>query len=415
MNTLNEQQQKAFNMAIEGKSICITAEAGYGKTYLLNQIINRLSSNGLFITAATGFAAINIGGTTVHSFAGIGLGADSADKLLLDMKRQAKLRWHDVTTLIIDEISMISAELFEKLDYIARKMKNNEAPFGGIQLIVSGDFLQLPPIKSSFCFESPYWNECIPTTIKLLESCRQKDESLIEALSEIRMGIFTDQTKALFNTCVDREFPDDGILPTKLYSTRASVDAENQSRLEKLTTEKIVYNAILEGDPYLAENVLAKNCSAPRIITLAVGAQVMLVKNLDFDMGLVNGSRGVVVSFSTENKQKQPIPKVKFTNGRVIEIEVAMWEINKHQKKKKFEYASYTQIPLMLAYASTIHKVQGATISRAHVDLSNMFEYAQTYVALSRIRDIESLHISTELSAKMIRAHPKAISFYEQL
>jgi ATP-dependent DNA helicase PIF1 len=387
------------------------------------------------ITSTTGISALLIGGTTLHSYLGIGLGNTSTESLIkkISSKRYLSNRWNDLEVLIIDEISMLSPTLFDKLEEIARVIRNNNRPFGGIQLILSGDFCQLPCVKTSdFCFEAQSWNSCIDTIVYLDQNMRQKEAMFQKCLSEIRVGKISEETKTIFNQCINKELTNAfGIKPTRFYSTKKAVEEINNYELDKYAEQNVEYYEYEMVIDYNADTIIPKplmrfistsgqnvkdaidqavenhkkNCNAPQTLQLCVGAQVMLTCNMHLEAGLANGSRGVVVSFENDK------PVVRFLNGLEILIDYYEWEIVEHDKK----IMTFRQLPLQLAYALTIHKSQGCTIDYAEVDLSEIFEYGQAYVALSRVKNIDGLSIIGDIDFSRIKAHPKAVKFYEEI
>lgn len=369
------------------------------------------------ITSTTGISALLFGGTTLHSFTGIGLGTASVESIVKKIctRQQLRKRWLDLEVLIIDEISMLSPQLFDKLENIARRVRRNEKPFGGVQLILSGDFCQLPCINSDdFCFESKTWDKCVEHTIYLTEIMRQKDKEFQECLNNIRIGLLPNKTIKMLNSRLNVQLNNEfGIKPTKLYSTNYSVDYINNKELDKLAEndpdfyeynmEIYVYPCGSKNKKHIIEKY-KKNCNAPDNLQLCVGAQVMLLWNLDTDGGLVNGSRGVVTNFIDD------VPIVKFLNGREVVIDHHIWEIEENDRK----ILRAVQIPLKLAYCLTIHRSQGCSLDYAEIDLSNIFESGMAYVALSRVKNIKGLSI-IGIDFDKIKAHPKAVEFYKSL
>lgn len=412
---LNDKQNKAYSLMTQGKSIFLTGKAGSGKTKCLQMFIETYKhSKNMGITSTTGISALLFGGTTLHSYLGIGLGTQSVDTLLEKIFKFGWLlkRWKSLEILIIDEVSMLSPELFDKLEELSRLVRHDERPFGGVQLILSGDFCQLPVVKSDkFCFESKKWNKCIQDTIYLTDIIRQTDPEFQECLNNVRLGLTPKKTRILLKSRLNAKLVNEhGIKPTKLYSTNSSVEHINNKELDILAeSDPDFYEYVMEIDvsskvkPYVIEKNV-KNCSALDKLQLCVGVQVMLIMNMDIDNGLVNGSRGVVTRFVDD------IPIVKFLNGEERTIDYYTWEIEENNRK----VMSITQIPLKIAYALTIHRSQGCSLDYAEVDLSNCFEYGQAYVALSRVRNIKGISI-LGLDFDKISAHPKAIEFYRDL
>lgn len=306
---LSEEQEHVIDLARRGLNIFYTGSAGTGKSVLLRVLIKTLKNiygtGGVAVTASTGLAACNIGGITVHSFAGVGLAKGEAQNLLKKVKRSRKhvQRWQNIGALVVDEISMIDGDLLDKLNYVAQKLRKNKKPFGGIQVIFCGDFFQLPPVtkdpekSTKFAFDSQAWKESIDATIMLERVFRQQgDSKFIEMLNEMRLGKISEDTELEFRKLA-RPLPNDDIIPAELYSTRTEVDRANGFRLRNLPGRSHTYNAIDGGaleDDDLKDKLLA-NFLAPKELQLKIGAQVMMIKNIDET--LVNGSLGKVIDF----------------------------------------------------------------------------------------------------------------------
>jgi ATP-dependent DNA helicase PIF1 len=366
----NKNQEKAFNLMASGKNVFLTGPSGTGKSHVINSFKNAYSKiKNIAITSTTGISALLIGGTTLHSYLGIGLGNGTVEDILkrINYNSKARKRWISLNTLIIDEASMLSPELFEKLEEIGRILRYPQQRllseekivqkfFGGIQIILSGDFLQLPVVDSEkFCFESKIWDSCIDETIYLTEIIRQKDPDFQEILNHLRYGLIDEKTKTLLDSRIGVKLENKlGIKPTRIFTTNSSVDIMNQEELDKLATDDTLFYEY-EIDIYFYEFVknrtqayekIRKNCLAPDTLQLCKGAQVMLLINLNIEMGLVNGSRGVVIDFVNE------IPLVKFLNGVEEVVDYHNWELQEDGKNS----ARITQIPLKLAWAITVHK-----------------------------------------------------------
>ena len=412
---LNNEQEIAYNFIKSGLNIFITGGGGVGKSALLNYYIklNKTNKYSIGVTSTTGTSAILINGTTIHSYLGIGTGKKDVETICdkINNNRFIKRRWLKLKTLIIDEISMLSANFFDKLEEIARKVRNNNKPFGGIQLILSGDFCQLSPVNSSdFCFESNSWCYCIDKIVYLTKIIRQDNIIFRDCLSNIRLGLINDKIKLLLNSRINAELNNDyGIEPTKLFSKNVIVDSTNTSQLKKLCQKNKIYNYKLttDFDPVI-KNKYIKIVPALENLQLCKGCQVMLTYNLDLNNHLVNGSRGVVTGFSI--KDGNSIPKVKFLNGIEIDIDFYTWKIEEEGKV----IGIINQIPLKLGYAFSIHKAQGCSLDYAILDLSDLFDYGMAYVALSRVRNLEGLSILS-INWNKIKANPKAIQFYNNL
>jgi ATP-dependent DNA helicase PIF1 len=423
--SLTQEQQYGLEQMKSGYNVFLTGNAGTGKSYLLKKYIEWIKENNrikdLAITSTTGVSAILIGGKTLHSWAGIGLGKSD---LIRKVKRNeiAIERWKSVKTLIIDEISMMSPDLFDNLNYVGKTIRNNPMlPFGGIQMILVGDFCQLPVVKSShtYCFESRAWKECDFKIVNLKEIIRQNNLEFTNVLQKIRMGEIDDSIKKLLgsrlgiwnkNTCNK-----DGIKPTLLYSTNQNVDTMNNKELDKLielnlpdktfrVNIDVVRSKLNDRDQKkMIDFVIGDNKS----IKLAVGAQVMLTRNIDVDNGLANGSRGIITDFSKDGKD---LPIVKFVNGISTAVELYKNEYYDHEI-----HFTYHQIPLRLAWATTIHKSQGATLDYVVANLSNIFEYGQAYVALSRVKCLENLYLVGGIKYGKINIHSKVKEFYKNI
>lgn len=420
-------QQKAYDYMVAGKNIFLTGAAGCGKSHVIHMFKKLYETRkNIAITSTTGVSAIIIGGTTLHSYLSIGLGTGSVEDLVSKISKSSKgkKRWLSIDVLVIDEISMLSAELFDKLEHIARIIRKKptkilkgkpepELPFGGIQLILSGDFLQLPVIgeDSKFCFEAESWNRCIEYSIELNQNMRQSDDSFQEILSEIRYGQVSKNARKMLDSRIGIKLVNDlGIKPTRIFTTNASVDYMNEKELDKLSENNDFYQYDMEvyfyeyvQDKIQAIEKYRKNCIAPECLQICIGAQVMLLANLDVESGLANGSRGVVVSFI------EGMPVVRFINGVEQIIDFYSWEI----EEGKTKIVRITQIPLKLAWAITTHKGQSLTLDYVEVDLSNIFAYGQAYVALSRVKKLDGLSI-IEINYDKINAHPKAIEYYRK-
>ena len=413
MYHLSESQNIAVNNILEGKNVFITGSAGTGKSYLLNYLKHKIDS--IYLTATTGIAAVNIGGITLHSWAGLGIEDIPVEKIaqnILSVKgSNTRKRLLKTKVLAVDEISMLSMETFEKVDKLLRIVRGNDTPFGGIQLILFGDFFQLPPVNSdNFCFESEVWQEAEIKTIVLKEIFRQKDERFIKLLNNIKNGIVDKEDLKILKSRYGI-VSDDIIKPTILSTHNYLVEKINVEKLHNIPREEEVYVADFMGERKYID-ILKKNCIAKETLTLKVGSQVMMLKNTYQKDGIINGSNGIVLGFST--KKRYPI--VGFENGVEMTIGPENWEIT------KFDYntgeletlAIMQQIPLILSWAITIHKSQGMTLDKVECDLKNSFADGQVYVALSRVRGLDGLYIKS-FDINKIKANRKIINFYNNL
>ncbi|KAK9471847.1 PIF1-like helicase-domain-containing protein, partial [Dipodascopsis tothii] len=326
---LSEEQRMVLKLVTEkGSSVFFTGSAGTGKSVLLREIISALrmkhkrDQDAVAVTASTGLAACNIGGVTLHSFAGIGLGKEAAPELVRKIRKNKKAmqRWLRAKVLIMDEISMVDGALFDKLDQVARIIRNaTSRPFGGIQLIVTGDFFQLPPVPeggraTKFAFDATSWTEAIPLTVCLTHVFRQKDQVFVDMLNEMREGKLSAQSIERFRALARRPEYSDGLEPTELFSTRREVDLANMQRMNALPGEVITYSATDTGlaEPQVRTKLLA-NLMAPDQIQLKKNCQVMLIKNID--ESLVNGSLGRVIGFMNETTYAAYTPLTDRANG----------------------------------------------------------------------------------------------------
>ena len=401
------------------KNIFITGGAGVGKSYVIQEFVKYIKSNNnknIGVTSTTGISSILIGGNTLHSFLGIGLGTSSHDSLFTKIKGKNKLwkRWRTLDILIIDEVSMLSPKLFDKLNGLAKRIRRNEKPFGGIQLILSGDFCQLPPVSNDdmFLFESISWKECIDEIIYLKEVIRQTDLDFINCLNEIRLGQISSSSEKLLKDRLNKDIKNEyGISPTRLYPLHDNVNSINSKELENIATE--IYEYEMTYELYYPEEVdissldkLLKSCPAQVHLELCINCQVILIFNLAPDLGLVNGSRGIIIDFVDD------MPVVKFLNGVRMIISYQNWDIDSPDGDKIL--LSIKQIPLKLGYATTIHSSQGSTLDCAVINLNNIFGYGMAYVALSRVKNLDGLTIDG-INFSKIKAHPKCVEFYNNI
>jgi ATP-dependent DNA helicase PIF1 len=414
---LTREQSVAYDFIKTGKNVFITGMAGTGKSTIIKKYIQSFPSKMIGLTSTTGISALNIGGSTLHSFLGIGLGTQSVEELYNFIIRNSKNynKWKSLDSLIIDEISMLDPNLFDKIEILCRRLRSNRIlPFGGLQMILVGDFLQLPCVKSEkFCFESDSWR-FIEKTIVLLENNRQNNDLPFQkCLENIRIGNISDSDMDLIESRVYDMIEIIGdILPTRIYPLNNNVDYINKSEFDKLN--KDTYHSYQTKYNFHTGNKISmkskqaiidkyrKNCMAPETVELVIGAQVMLLWNISSD--LVNGSRGIVKDFIKN------VPLVEFMNNILVLIDTQTWDIF----ESDVNILSITQIPLKLGYAITIHKSQGMTIDYAILDLSKVFEYGQGYVALSRLKTLNGLFLDA-IDWNHIKPHPKALEFYENL
>jgi len=424
MNSLNDKQNDAFKAMIDKKNIFITGPGGSGKSHVINSFVNYYKENieneenKLYVTSSTGLSSLLINGTTIHQYSGIGTGEKNIEYYVknIQKKKIVRERWKNTSVLIIDEISMINSNLFQKLDIIAQRLRKNKKPFGGIQIICSGDFLQLPPVKSTdFCFESFTWDITIDKIFYFDKIIRQRNEEFQNVLNKIRIGVIDNDVKNVLESCRNRKLDNkDGIIPTLLFSKKDMVKEYNDKNLNKLINDgnktvkyksEYVFSSKINDlvkDDYI--KLINNQYNVEDEIILTKYSQVMLNIN-NIDEGLANGSRGIIIDFSESNN-----PIVQFLNGKILEIKKKDYKLeeNKDNVTKK-------QIPLIHAWAITIHKAQGMSLEYIQTDIGkSIFEYGQAYVVLSRIKTLEGLSL-IDIDYSKIKANPKLVKFYNSL
>jgi ATP-dependent DNA helicase PIF1 len=386
------KQTTALEILKAGHNVFLTGSAGTGKTYLLNQYIDYLKERDmvLAVTAPTGIAASHINGMTIHSFFGIGI-RENVDKYFLDSLIQKEFlhkRINKLKVLIIDEISMVSPELFSSIDKILRAFKYCDEPFGGLQLVLSGDFFQLPPISKSnntsrFAWQAQAWKNAGLKSCYLTEKFRQSDKSLINILDEIRSGDVSEESMEVFRSCYKKELKS-SFKVTKLYTHNRDVDRINEEELELLKDKPRLFQSRDKGSKKNIEKIF-KSSLVKEGLELKKKALVIFIKN-NYEAGYINGTLGEIIDFDKDSGA----PIVKIFSGRKIIAEHEDWKLEDHKGEIK---ATVSQVPLRLAWALTIHKSQGMTLDAAEIDLSKTFETGQGYVALSRIKSTEGLRL----------------------
>jgi ATP-dependent DNA helicase PIF1 len=393
-------QSVALSILKLGHTTFLTGAAGSGKSYVLREYISYLRKHGVryAVTASTGIASTHINGTTIHSWSGIGI----KDKLhaydldALEEKQNLYKRWNETQVLIIDEVSMLHANFVDMLDRVAKHLRRNEKPFGGMQVVFTGDFFQLPPVvrfaprgqseeiyeegvpPSVYAFSSRVWKEAKPVVCYLTEQWRQEDGELFQILNAIRSGEIEDEHYLMLEGA-SKAHTDDHI---KLYTHNENVDQINQIEFKKIKGDMRTYSMITKGKSNLVES-LKNSCLAEQELALKVGAKIICIKN-NPEKKYVNGSMGTVVGFDNDNA-----PIIELVSGRKITVPADSWRIEEDGKVK----AEISQIPVKLAWAITVHKSQGMTLDRAEIDLSRAFASGQGYVALSRLKSLEGLYL----------------------
>jgi ATP-dependent DNA helicase PIF1 len=429
---LSPEQEQAIEVFNEGRNMFLTGPGGTGKTALIKKIVDLCKNQGkkVQVCALTGCAAVllNCQAKTVHSWAGIGLANGPGDlivKRVVSNKYKAA-NWKKIDVLIVDEVSMMSQKIFEILNEIGQKARKNTHPFGGLQVIFSGDFYQLPPVAReedqadmAFCFESSDWTNTFPSVVQLKKIFRQTDESYTAILNQIRVGKLFKSALETLTPHIGKPLPDT-FVPTMLLPRRRDAEMINSRELEKLPSEKKVYTLsrvenlpekvaqIIQISPEqrdLEHTFLVNNIMAEKEIVLKKGAQVMCIANIDMESTepIVNGSQGIIVDFVGN------LPLVQFNNGARRTVGFHVWN------SETYPSLGVKQIPLIYAWAITIHKAQGVSLDMAQIDAgSNIFECGQTYVALSRIKSLAGLYL-TAFNPQKIKVNKKVQEFYATL
>jgi ATP-dependent DNA helicase PIF1 len=434
---LSPEQTQAMQVFQEGGNMFLTGPGGTGKTALIRKMVDfcKTNSKKIQVCALTGCASVllNCQAKTVHSWAGIGLANGDMDFIVkrVATNKYKAANWKKIDVLIIDEVSMMSQKIFEILDHIGRAVRKDKRPFGGLQVIFSGDFYQLPPVDdkqnedpaaSAFCFESPDWSPTFPVIVQLKKIFRQTDQVYTGILNQIRVG-------KLFKSALDTLTPHIGktlpstFIPTILLPRRRDAELINAAELEKLPSEKKTYTLtraemlpekaqIPKGQEQISAEqremeytFLANNIMADKEIVLKKGAQVMCIANIDMESTepIVNGSQGIIVDFVGN------LPLVQFNSGVRRTVGYHTWS------SESFPSIGVKQIPLIYAWAITIHKAQGVSLDMAQIDAgSNIFECGQTYVALSRIKSLEGLYL-TAFNPQKIKVNKKVQEYYKKL
>lgn len=413
---LSEEQQKIFNIIEnQNNNIFVTGKAGTGKSSLL-QYFKYKSKKRLVVVAPTGVAALNVGGQTIHSLFGIPpkfISKDELNQIRVYPKTAFLLR--NIDTVVIDEISMVRADLMDAIDCVLKKARNNDQPFGGVQIVMFGDLYQLPPVVSDaelwkyfshnhggcYFFNAHVWTR-LPDIYELTNIFRQKDDNFKNILNEIRHGSISNELLSELNKRVNYEIPNEGVIT--LATNNNSVNKTNSSHLSQLPGKIFSYRAIIEGA--IDKAVFPTE----EILQFKKGAQVMFLKN-DKNKRWVNGTIGFIDSLS-ENEIRVNVdgiiyPVVKETWNKI------RYYYNQSERKIEEEVvSSFTQYPLRLAWAITIHKSQGQTFGSVVVDMGEgAFTHGQTYVAISRCTTLEGLYLKRDIFKEDIIVDSDVIKF----
>lgn len=409
-------QTDALRILDAGASVFLTGAPGAGKTYVLNEFIKQARARGasVAVTASTGIAATHLNGQTIHSWSGVGVAEAMTDSLLKQIKTRRGKRIRATDILVIDEISMMHAWLFDMVDQACRAVRRNPEPFGGLQVVMSGDLFQLPPVAHAkrdrelvvpppemvamreryeragrnpegFVTESLVWRELNPVVCYLTEQHRQDSGQLLDVLTDIRRGVVSDADRAALDARIGVEPAEDDVA-VYLFPNNRQTDELNDRKLAQIDSREHVYEAQASGPVHLIKR-LKSTMLAPELLTLKVGAAVMALRN-DTNQQYVNGSLGTVVDF-VANRDGDEYPMVRFDNGHIVVMQPAAWEMMDGETV----LASVKQVPLRCAWAITIHKSQGMTLDRARMDLRRTFAPGMGYVALSRVESMDGLYL----------------------
>ena len=403
-------QELALAILLSGRSALLTGAAGTGKTHLLNNFIAQARKRGkkVSVTATTGLAATHLGGNTIHSWSGIGVSDHLPNNFFERLSKTRRDVISKTDVLIIDEISMLHDFRLDMIDKVLRTVRENDQPFGGIQLVMSGDFFQLPPVNcpneqgGGFVVYSDAWQELQPAVLYLERQYRQNDEQLLEILTALRTGDVRRRHVEALLTRTEIEPPDGDI--TELHTVNVDVDDINIQKLAELPGEERSYQQTTTGSKIYVEN-LQRSVLAPENLVIKLGALVMAVKNSPQKL-YANGSIGTVVDFEPLTEY----PVVEFRDGRRVTMVPDVWELRDGERKR----ASISQVPLRLAWAITVHKSQGMTLDAAKIDLRKAFVEGMGYVALSRVRDLDNLYLYG-INRRALEVSPDALAIDEVL
>lgn len=399
------KQDLALKIMLEGKSVLLTGAAGAGKTHVLQKFIKQARAQGksVAVTATTGLAATHLNGNTIHSWSGIGIHNMLPPKFSETLAKSRREIIQKTDVLIIDEISMLHDYRLDLVDDVCRAVRESAEPFGGLQVILCGDFFQLPPInrpnerEGGFVVNSFVWDELDPVVCYLDEQHRQDSGEFLEILNAMRAG---DVRRSHAETLMERQYAElgYGMDVTELHTVNVDVDRLNTAKLAELESESRVFTAVTTGSAQYLET-LRRSCLAQEELELKVGALVMCIRNSQ-DKKYVNGSLGTVVGFDEGSKW----PEVRLHSGKTVVVGPDTWELRDGSTLR----ASLAQIPLRLAWAITVHKSQGMTLDAARIDLRRAFVEGMGYVALSRVRSLDALSL-TGINQMALKVSPEAL------
>lgn len=401
-------QFEALQILKYGHNVFLTGKPGAGKTYTINKFIEYLheTNRDFAITASTGIAATHVGGTTIHSWTGIKMKARITQNNLGDMENDRFLvdRIQAAKVLIIDEVSMLDANFIDMIEQILSHFKDSSKIFGGVQMVFVGDFFQLPPVskgkKPRLAFESVSWQHADLKICYLTEQHRQADGVFLEILDAMREGRINEEHRKTLDLAKSNVKS-----RTHLFTHNFDVDEMNTVELDALTTPAYEFRAVVTGEHEYPRVILCKQVLSPELLRLKVGAPVMFTRNHK-EFLFVNGTIGVVTGFDLDTKG----PIVRTSEGRIIIPRREKWVLEESGRER----ASFTQYPLKLAWAITVHKSQGMSLDEASIDLAKCFEYGQGYVALSRVRSLAGLHLEA-ITESAFLVSPKVMKYDREL
>ncbi|GAC1387120.1 MAG: PIF1 family DEAD/DEAH box helicase [Candidatus Saccharimonadales bacterium] len=405
------EQSLAMEIMLSGESVFLTGPAGSGKTHVLNEFIrySRKSGKIVAVTATTGLAATHLNGNTIHAWSGMGILDEIPPHFNERLSKSRRDIIANTDILIIDEVSMLHDYRLDIVNTIAKEVRGNSQPFGGLQIILCGDFFQLPPVnrttsrQGSFIVNSKAWHELGPAICYLIEQHRQNDNKFLEILTALRSNDIRRHHVELLLNRQNMTISQNDVV-TELYTTNIDVDRLNSQQLGRINGKEHTFKMITSGKANYVDT-LKKSCLAVEELVLKVGALVMCIRNAQ-DKKYVNGTLGKIVGFHPETDW----PIIELRNGREVIMGPETWELRDGDKKR----ASVSQIPVRLAWAITVHKSQGMTLDAARIDLRKAFIEGMGYVALSRVRSLDSLSLSG-INNMALRVSREALLIDEQL
>jgi ATP-dependent DNA helicase PIF1 len=421
MPDMSTEQKECFDAAMGGRNLFISGPGGVGKSFVLREIIEEFKARGqkFRIAASTGVAALNVGGSTIHSLLGTRLSGNIKDckqHLGTQTMQRAQYRLNFVKTIIIDEISMLSGDYISMIDFWLQQVRSNPEPFGGCQMIFCGDFLQLPPVEKKgdasefrFAIDSPSWLSADLKTVDLIKSFRQEDQTFVNALNRVRFGEYTKDIRKVFRPCIGRELDE----PTHLVATNKEADQINFDKLRDHPGEEISSKPTFTMMTKYTDGVkekMVRDSLTDSPLCLKVGVPVLLLKN--HREGLyINGSRGIVETLHQYEHGEISSIVVKLDTGDTVEVGKEEWERVDGDHRV---VATMSHFPVRLGWALTIHKSQGLTLDNVEIDLSHGFACGQAYVALSRLKSLEGLALTIPIDPSIVKAEPRLVEFYDK-